>query len=69
MKIDKVEAIKVEVLLIKVLVVEHITLIKDRDNTKIYTNDGIISEIFAGDRYKSDIIVKVLMKFLDRMIY
>ena len=60
MKIDKVEALKVDVPLDKsfgggTYNVDRRTAII----TKIYTNDGIISEVFAGDdRYKSDIIVK-----------
>ena len=62
MKIDKVEALKVDVPLDKsfgggTYNVDRRTAIV----TKIYTNDGIISEVFAGDdRYKSDIIVKCI---------
>ena len=62
MKIDKVKALKVDVPLDKsfgggTYNVDRRTAII----TKIYTNDGIISEVFAGDdRYKSDIIVKCI---------
>ena len=63
MKIDKVEALKVDVPLDKsfgggTYNVDRRTAII----TKIYTNDGIISEVFAGDdRYKSDIICTIAM--------
>ena len=66
MKIDKVEAIKVDVPLDKsfgggTYNVDRRTAII----TKIYTDDGVISEVFAGDdRYKSDIIVKSINEIL-----
>ena len=66
MKIDKVEALKVDVPLNKsfgggTYNVDRRTAIL----TQIYTNDGIISEVFAGDdRYKSDLIVKSINEML-----
>ena len=66
MKIDKVEALKVDVPLDKsfgggTYNVDRRTAII----TKIYTNDGIISEVFAGDdRYKSDLILKSINEIL-----
>jgi D-arabinonate dehydratase len=62
MKIDKVEALKVDIPLEKNFAggtysVDKRTVII----TKIFTSDGLVSEVFSGDdRFRSDLIIKVI---------